>query len=686
MAAVLSTQLIESLSPAHNDMIPEDKRDELNNIRLVLEKLNQEYNGHAVVQEQVARALRAVEQFNSGIEVIVCMGMLKAGKSTLVNLLARSPMASPTGYGQDVTLRPALIRMAEPGAEPRIVLYERAEDAAEPAANLLAPVLDHLRGITGEEGLTGISVRTLPLNEANLRGVLCHSISDSPHLTAEPVLVVVEPEHNPDCQLLCSRNRMILDMPGCDSAVAEVAQGERYREIGRECDMLLLLQSSVAPLNSRAVEEMTALLDGRTPSTIRIIQNRMESKSWLRGDVFTAENDEQTARALAVLRRLAENRELPVSAVNLGMAYAGIFEDKQRLRKKVELADGVYHNSAELLAGSGFAEMETGLHKELTHIRYTHCCDALRQALRSLSAAAIRINRSESKKLDVLRKRLERWDAFRTEARAALRTPTVPAKAEFSVAPGQMPDFVITCENIYRERRELYKGPKATGRDINQCMADCNDACREILQRFVSTELTDKHIQMTHDGEKCTVANWCNRNIRDMLKDCCERLQTLDAELWGEFADAEHPDFLDWQEQHNMPLSPEAAEQYTVFEPFVYEERVHRWWWKDADKLYDIFWGNELFVNQVVNPMVEHYCAEAHALMNKQSPAQQMQSIVTTEVRNITTGFFDALTRKRKQTRSDIGAAEKAQNRAQELMEAASDMLTTCEEKLALVG
>ena len=32
MAAVLSTQLIESLSPAHNDMIPEDKRDELNNI------------------------------------------------------------------------------------------------------------------------------------------------------------------------------------------------------------------------------------------------------------------------------------------------------------------------------------------------------------------------------------------------------------------------------------------------------------------------------------------------------------------------------------------------------------------------------------------------------------------------------------------------------------------------------
>lgn len=663
-------------------MIPEEKRDELKTIRLMLEKLNQEYEAHAVVKEQVTQALRAVEQFNSGIEVIVCMGMLKAGKSTLVNLLARSPMASPTGYGQDVTLRPALIRMAEQGAEPRIVLYERAEDCAEEAGKLLASVLDHLRGIAGEEGLKGVCVRTLPLNEANLRGVLCHRIGESPHLTAEPVLVVVEPEYNADCELLCSRNRMILDMPGCDSAVAEVAQGERYREIGRECDMLLLLQSSVAPLNARAVDELTALLDGRTPSTIRIIQNRMESKSWLRGDVFTAENDEQTARALAVLRRLAENRELPVSAVNLGMAYAGIFENPERLRKSVELADGVYHNPAELLRGSGFAEMEVGLHKELTHIRYTHCCDALRRALRSLVAEALRISRGENKTLAALRKRLERWDAFRAEARTALRTPSVPAKAEYSIAPGQMPDYALACENIYRERRELYKSSKATGRDINQCMADCNTACREILDRFVCEELTDKHIQMSFNGENCTVSAWCNRTIRDLLKDCRDRLLALDGELWGEFADAEHPDFLDWQEQHNMPLPPEAAGLYSPFEPFVYEERVHRWWWKDADKVYEIYWGNELFVNQVVNPMIEHYCNETNALMSKQSPAQQMQSVVSAEVKNITTGFFDALTRKRKQTRSDISTAEKAFARAEELVTTARQLLSACEQKL----
>ena len=86
-------------------MIPEDKRRELEQISQTLQELEKECADHASytpVKEQVRLALRAIEQFNSGIEVVVCMGMLKAGKSTLVNLLTRSNTASPTGYGQDI--------------------------------------------------------------------------------------------------------------------------------------------------------------------------------------------------------------------------------------------------------------------------------------------------------------------------------------------------------------------------------------------------------------------------------------------------------------------------------------------------------------------------------------------------------------------------------------------------------
>ena len=131
-----------------------------------------------------------------------------------------------------------------------------------------------------------------------------------------------------------------------------------------------------------------------------------------------------------------------------------------------------------------------------------------------------------------------------------------------------------------------------------------------------------------------------------------------------------------------MQLSPDAALKENTFEPFVYEERVRRWWWKDADKVYDIYWGNELFVNQVVEPMVQHYCEEAHGLMRSYSPTRQMQNVISAEVKTVTTPFFEALTRRRKTTKTDIGAAEKRLARAEELSELAAGLLTACTERL----
>ena len=55
----------------------------------------------------------ALDSFESQKFVITCIGMLKAGKSTLVNLFSRNKLASPTGFGVDTTLRPALITYTE---------------------------------------------------------------------------------------------------------------------------------------------------------------------------------------------------------------------------------------------------------------------------------------------------------------------------------------------------------------------------------------------------------------------------------------------------------------------------------------------------------------------------------------------------------------------------------------------
>ena len=87
--------------------------DELKSWRKCLSRLKSDFDGAPDCVKYIDSAIRAIDQFKSGIELISCIGMLKAGKSTLINMLARSRSASPIGFGQDTTLRPAVIRMAE---------------------------------------------------------------------------------------------------------------------------------------------------------------------------------------------------------------------------------------------------------------------------------------------------------------------------------------------------------------------------------------------------------------------------------------------------------------------------------------------------------------------------------------------------------------------------------------------
>ena len=68
------------------------------------------------IDDGTVGVLNALAAFGAEFFVVSCIGMLKAGKSTLINLLARSKDASPTGFGFDTTLRPALITSS---TEPR---------------------------------------------------------------------------------------------------------------------------------------------------------------------------------------------------------------------------------------------------------------------------------------------------------------------------------------------------------------------------------------------------------------------------------------------------------------------------------------------------------------------------------------------------------------------------------------
>ncbi len=388
------------------------------------------------VKEDTGRIPRRIRQFTCSCLIVIAMGMLKAGKSTLVNLLARNRHASPTGYGRDTTLRPALIRMAEQGdamiGSGRIDVYLPAAGEEDMG---LGRLMDYLRGIRREPCA---SPQSHPLTDELVTRILCREHDKL--LPVEPLLVVVTLPYHPECRML-QEGRMLLDMPGLDSALAfvsrlhpegaaaelptpagpeaDVPRRGLYDAIISECDLMLFVQSSMAPLNEKASVMLRSILSKRSNTSCYIVQNAMRASYWRTEQVLGREEDEQARHARRVIARLMhkilpsdaaapDSEGIQMSTVNLGMAYDGMFADEEQLDMGRSLTDGSPISARSLREGSGFAELEHNLCREVLNSgqasRFTHCCDGLGEVLQEA--------------VEAVKRQMQQWEQRRDEARA----------------------------------------------------------------------------------------------------------------------------------------------------------------------------------------------------------------------------------------------------------------------------
>ena len=221
----------------------------------------------ANIAEWMGGILNALDAFGSEHFVVACIGMLKAGKSTLINLLARSKDASPTGFGFDTTLRPVLITSStEPHGTIEVWLPNTPEQKLTKAS--LNEVFLCLRKVKKPEEVKNASCHAYPLTPANLENALCKAVleADNNMLPCEPVMVVVKVPPNKDSPL--SSEIVLLDTPGLDSGLSNWTKesSERYSWIIDNSDLLLFLQSSVAPLNRNAAAILRDI-HARSPNT-----------------------------------------------------------------------------------------------------------------------------------------------------------------------------------------------------------------------------------------------------------------------------------------------------------------------------------------------------------------------------------------------------------------------------------
>ena len=325
----------------------------------------------ANIAEWTGGILNALDAFGSEHFVVACIGMLKAGKSTLINLLARSKDASPTGFGFDTTLRPALITSStDPHGTIEIWLPNTPEQKLTKAS--LNEVFLCLRKVKKPDEVKGASYHAYPLTPANLENALCKAVleADNNMLSCEPVMVVVKVPRNSESPL--SSEIVLLDTPGLDSGLSNWTKesSERYSWIIDNSDLLLFLQSSVAPLNRNAT---TILHDihAKSPNTpVWLVQNEMCAKPWLPPERITEENTKQRTQAARMFNTVS--CVFKQVYANRGKADSAVFDDTLggKLRK-------------ELLHDSQFGSLEQNVKDDLIRnigpIRRRNCIEAVKR-------------------------------------------------------------------------------------------------------------------------------------------------------------------------------------------------------------------------------------------------------------------------------------------------------------------
>ena len=363
----------------------------------------------AKIADWTACLMNALEAFGSEYFVVSGIGMLKSGKSTLINLLARNKNASPTGFGFDTTLRPALITCTQ---EPRgkIEIWLPSDPEKRLTRVSLNEVFLCLRGVKASADVKSATCHQYPLTPANLENALCKAVleADQNMLPCEPVMVVVKVPRNKDSPL--SSEIVLLDTPGLDSGISEwtANTSERYSWIIENSDLLLFLQSSVAPLNRNATKILHDI-HARSPDTpVWLIQNEMCAKPWLPLERITEENTKQRTQAARMFNTVS--RAFKQVYANLGKADSAIFDESLggKLRR-------------ELLHDSQFCSLEQNVKDDLIQnigpIRRRNCIDAVvREAQTILDGLAGIRGRLEARR-QASQNRIDAISRFRVQFR-----------------------------------------------------------------------------------------------------------------------------------------------------------------------------------------------------------------------------------------------------------------------------
>ncbi len=460
-------------------------------------------------KKQQEKIERRFELFKTDLLFIVATGMLKAGKSTFVNLLSRNENASPIGFGIDTTLRPALIKMAskESASHGGIYIYKRKtiknpENELYELQNQMENIIDRIKGLKSfDEQYPESSPR--PLTQDNLRKALCSKPGTNELLDQSPLLVVVEVPYNEESKIFFE-NCVIFDMPGLDSNDAEISQNfEMYNAIFKECDLVLFIQSNMSPVNDAACGYLAKIGKDRSSCTYRLVQNKMRAKYWLEESALQKELCEQAENGIRnFVKKLGTNKvsesSLKSWSANLGMAYDVIFG----------ASISTEYDASTLLQKSEFLMMEENLLADIKENgkeqRRSHCKDELLNDLKDVSSAIARkivfLKNELSQHEIALNTLIEEKNLIESYGKRGKKESWMGL--EFTLSDDLKREIEAKTRESFRRLRENAKyckrlpekvsSFKIKGSEYDEFLMECSENARALVKKIISESYLEK--------------------------------------------------------------------------------------------------------------------------------------------------------------------------------------------------
>ena len=459
-----------------------------------------------------AQIFRAVRQFYGRRHFIIVTGMLKAGKSTLIDLLSRTPKASLVGFGVDTTLRPAVIKMSEDNPQGRIKVFYRPDGMND--KNAMQQLTDSLRLLSEY----GFKHTEFPLTDEYLRRTLCCKPEESGNcLVSEPLLVVVEVPQNSGSRFF-QNDCILLDMPGLDSSNSvQSRDNEKYKAFFDECDLLLFVQSSVAPVNEKAKGYLDYIGLTRDESTYSLVQNVMVAKYWQKESVTEKEQQRQTENGISVFMRCLgkENAEIKPYSVNLGMAYDGILGSQDTLKTE----------KSALLRQSRFTEMEEALITDIInngkYRHIAHCCDVLKTSvqktvanienqLRELDSQTEQLSTEENeifKKISTIKDSYENYRFRPVQFALSEKLKESLHKRLFEVFDNirKSSDFKDKLTFSAEDKNAADRNIRCRPSVLNKFLEHCAETAKNAVKKFFTESYLDDFVYVENGVEKTAV-------------------------------------------------------------------------------------------------------------------------------------------------------------------------------------